>query len=678
MRRTLTILSLTFALAAMPGCFGSDTPEKVMQPADEFSADSTVSDTSDSEPAEVAQMKAEPPPPSADADKGDASAYDAPATAASSSKRGKKAGVSDALSPRGIARGDSAPRVRTQSLNSELRSGGGGARVSSAGSGSSVGIGRVGTVSRRSSSRSHNKAMSDVKGVRVPGASSSGVASLDAAPPRAHSESKRDAARRKVATKDRRVAQPTPAPEPIYAELDEGGSFQHAGTNPFTETREDKLSTFAIDVDTASYTYARRFLRNGSRPGASSVRVEEWVNAFHYEYKNPTGHPPFNIAMEAGPSPLDEGRHILRVGIQGKKVSAKDRKPVHLTFLVDTSGSMSRHDKLPLAQKALHHLVDNLSSKDSVALITYAGSTSEVLTQTSARHKDRIHRAIDALRSGGGTAMGSGMEMAYRNAGKFVAPGSVSRVIVLSDGDANIGRTRHQDILKSIKGYVSEGITMSTVGFGTGNYRDHLMEQLADAGDGNYSYIDSFAAAQKVFGTDLSGTLQVIAKDVKIQVEMNPKVVKRYRLLGYENREVADRDFRNDKVDAGEIGAGHSVTALYEVELVDPYASVRDDVATVRVRYKQPRGTRATEVAETFTQNHVRTRFGDLERDTRWAAAVSLAAEVLRGSPYARDKSLEDAWALAAEASGGKYAKERRELVDLLDRTHRREALAAR
>jgi Ca-activated chloride channel family protein len=658
MRRTLPIASLTFLLACFSGCSDAEAPQEVIQ-LEDTGADSV----------EVADVLADPEPTSsarAPADKRDAAPRAAEQKVAAADKASAVQGV-PATKPSGTvgigrvgtlgrgsgnaAYGAASSGVSTSSLDSVLSKGGASGK-------------------RRTKSRS-------VKRARVPGAAAYKVAARSSALPTV--DSRRMAPGKKsthMARKDRMRA--APMPDPVYNHLDEGGTFQHAGINPFTETREDKLSTFAIDVDTASYTYARRFLNNGTRPNPSSVRVEEWVNAFHYAYNNPTGKHPFGIEMEAGPSPLDEGRHILRVGIQGKKISAKNRKPVHLTFLVDTSGSMSRQDKLPLAQRALHHLVDNLKSTDSVALITYAGSTSQVLPQTSARHKSRIHRAIDGLRSGGGTAMGTGMEMAYRNAGKFVAPGSVSRVIVLSDGDANIGRTSHDAILQSVKGYVSEGIKLSTVGFGTGNYRDHLMEQLADAGDGNYSYIDSFAAAKKVFGTDLSGTLQVIAKDVKIQVEMNPKVVKRYRLLGYENRDVADRDFRNDKVDAGEIGAGHSVTALYEVELVDPYAKVKGNVATVRVRYKQPRGTKATEVSRTFTQNHVRTRFGDMSRDTRWASAVSLAAEVLRGSPYTRDKTLEDAWALAAEAAGGPYKKERRELVDLLDRTHRREALAVR
>ena len=668
MRRTLPIVSLTFALVGLPGCFSGEAPQEVIKLEDHISDDEAPDSAADGDSVAYADEPAPPPV----ADKAPQQAR--PAEPKVAYEGAKKESLRDALSGVGVANSGSVG-VSTSSLNSSLRKGGGSGKLSIRGSGSGgVSVGRVGT-----SSRSSRRVRARTKSMPAPAASSYKVSS-SASSAMPTMERRSVAKRKKMAKKDRRA----PAPQKVasvdrsYAELDQGGTFQHAGTNPFTVTTKDKLSTFSIDVDTASYTYGRRFLKNGNRPNASSVRVEEWVNAFHYEYKSPTGRHPFGISMEAGPSPLDEGRHVLRVGIQGKKISNKDRKPVHLTFLVDTSGSMSRRDKLPLAQRALHHLVDNLDSRDSVALITYAGSTSEVLPQTSARHKQRIHRAIDSLRSGGGTAMGSGMEMAYRNAGKFVAPGSVSRVIVLSDGDANIGRTSHEAILKSIKGYVSEGIKMSAVGFGTGNYRDHLMEQLADAGDGNYSYIDSFAAAKKVFGTDLSGTLQVIAKDVKIQVEMNPKVVKRYRLLGYENRDIADRDFRNDKVDAGEIGAGHSVTALYEGELVDPYAKVKDDVATVRVRYKKPRGMKATEVSKTFTQNLVRTRFGDLDRDTRWAAAVSLAAEVLRGSPYARDKSLEDAWALAAEAAGGKYAKERRELVDLLDRTHKREALAVR
>jgi Ca-activated chloride channel family protein len=328
---------------------------------------------------------------------------------------------------------------------------------------------------------------------------------------------------------------------------------------------------------------------------------------------------------------------------------------------------MQDEDKLPMAKKSMHLLVDQLDERDSVAIATYAGADTLVLPSTNATNKARIHDAIDRLQSGGGTNMGSGMELAYREAGKHVGGGMVSRVIVLSDGDANIGHTSYDQILASIKGYVSEGVTLSTVGFGNGNYNDNLMEQLADAGNGNYSYIDSMKAARKVFVDDLTGTLQVIAKDVKVQVEFDPAVVGAYRLVGYENRDVADRDFRNDKVDAGEIGAGHTVTALYEVAL-KPGASTDGALCTVHLRSKAPRAEKATETQAVFTTSRIQKRFADLTADTRFAAAVGVASEILRGSPYAAKLTLEDARAMAAEAADGKYAAERQELVNLLSR----------
>jgi Ca-activated chloride channel family protein len=484
--------------------------------------------------------------------------------------------------------------------------------------------------------------------------------------------------------KEDRIAQATPPPPPADPVIEPmpgeqpGGTFVNHGVNPFVRTEEDRLSTFAIDVDTGSYTYARRFLRQGQAPAPGSVRVEEWINAFHYDYPSPEGEHPFAIHMQAGPSPLSDDTQILRVGIQGDRLTERERKRVNLTFLVDVSGSMSSADKLPMAQQALEVLVGNLRDDDSVALVTYAGHTGVVLEQTKiGGNRERIISAIHHLRSGGGTAMSSGMQLAYENAHKFLDGESVSRVIVLSDGDANIGHTGHSDMLRQIRGYVSEGVTLSTVGLGNGNYRDHLMEQLANAGNGNYSYIDSIDAAEKLFGTDLVGTLQVIAKDVKIQVEMNPEVVAAYRLLGYENRDIADKDFRNDKVDAGEIGAGHSVTALYEVKLQpgvagwateEGRAELASDIATVRVRYKQPRGEVATEVTEAFTAAHVKSSFSHLDHNTRFAAAVSLASEIFRGSPYAEGRSLEDAYRLASQSAAGPTPEERREFVELLRR----------
>jgi Ca-activated chloride channel family protein len=453
----------------------------------------------------------------------------------------------------------------------------------------------------------------------------------------------------------------------IDGAISQGGGFAAVAVNPWVKTADDTQSTFAIDVDTASYTFARRYLERGQRPPQGSVRVEEFVNAFHYSYAPPTDDA-FRVHLAAAPSPLGRGHHLVRVAVKGQEVSNAARAPVHLTFLVDTSGSMGASDKLPLAQQALHHLVDNLRDDDSIALITYAGSTQVILEQTKVAKKRSIHDAIDRLRTGGGTNMGSGMELAYKNAHRYLSSESESRVIVLSDGDANIGRTTHGSILDAVKGYVSEGVTLSTVGFGTGNYQDTTMEQLANAGNGNYSYIDSMKAAKKVFGTDLAGTLQVIAKDVKIQVEFNPDTVKRYRLLGYENRDIADHEFRNDKVDAGEIGSGHSVTALYEVELNDDVAGSTSTLANVHVRAKTPKGVKATESTFALDGRDVADRFGDLDRDTRFAMALALAGEVLRGSAHAEGFTLEDAYHLASEAADGPYAEERQEFVTMLGR----------
>jgi Ca-activated chloride channel family protein len=387
----------------------------------------------------------------------------------------------------------------------------------------------------------------------------------------------------------------------------------------------------------------------------------------HYAYAAPPKSQavPFAIHVAGAPSPIARGKHLVRVALQGKQVTTAERGPTHLVFLVDVSGSMKAHDKLPLAKDAMHKMVDGLRADDSIALVTYAGSTGVVLPTTSLREKARIHAAIDRLSSGGGTNMGSGMELAYREAAKQLGGGRSARVVVLSDGDANIGRTSHQEILKSVKGYVSEGVMMSTVGFGTGNYNDHLMEQLANAGNGAYTYIDSAKTAERFFVHELNGTLETIAQDVKIQVEWNTDVVSRYRLVGYENRDVADVDFRNDKKDAGEIGAGHAVTALYEVELTSPSPS--GPLGTVRVRAKQPRGSRADEHSVAIAPSVIQDRPGDLDDDARAAAAVALAAEVLRRSPYAEGRTLSEAAALLREAATGPHAAERLELArDLL------------
>src|SRR5262245_39274827 len=313
--------------------------------------------------------------------------------------------------------------------------------------------------------------------------------------------------------------------------------YKDYGVNPVTPPEKDRFSTFPIDVDPASYAVSRRKLLQGGLPPYDAVRAEEFLNYFDYAYPAPT-QVPFAVHLAAAPPPFTQGHHLVRVALQGKRIAPSERKPVHLVYLVDTSGSMQSQDKIGLVKKSLQVLTRALRSGDTVALCTYAGSVREVLAPTGIDNKDRILSAIEDLTAGGSTAMASGIDLAYRLAERTMVPNHVNRVIVLSDGDANVGATSHDEILQRIARYKDKGITLSTVGFGNGNYKDTMMEQLADKGNGNYTYIDNESQAQRVFSDQLSGMLEVIARDVKIQVEFDPAVVKEYRLIGYENRDV--------------------------------------------------------------------------------------------------------------------------------------------
>ena len=453
------------------------------------------------------------------------------------------------------------------------------------------------------------------------------------------------------------------AAAPAADQVGDGETYGDYGVNSWTDTAKDHLSTFAADVDTASYTIARRKIVEGQMPPAESVRVEEFLNYFKYRYPQPEGGA-LGVTMDAAPSPFSAGKHLLRVGIQGRRLSVSERKAAHLTFLVDVSGSMQSPDKLPLAQRALRLLVDNLRDGDTVSLVTYAGNVRVVLPHTGMEKKALIHEAIAGLTAGGSTAMASGIELAYQQATKVLDGQSLSRVIILSDGDANVGRTTPDGIRELIAGHTKEGITVTTVGFGMGNYKDDVMEQFANKGNGNHSYVDSLFEAKRVFQTELGGTLEVIAQDVKLQVDFDPAQVSRYRLAGYENRDIADRDFRNDKVDAGEIGSGHTVTALYEVEL-KPGAGER--FCTVRVRAKKPRGTEAAEQAFPFPAAALATRFDGAANDLRFATAVMGAAELFRQSPHARGWNLDAILEIARSAAGDEA--DRREFVSLLEKS---------
>ena len=462
------------------------------------------------------------------------------------------------------------------------------------------------------------------------------------------------------------VATPLPtATRPTAGDAQTGEAYHDYGKNPWVEASKDHLSTFAADVDTASYTIARRKLTEGTRPDKASVRVEEFVNYFRYAFPEPTPGTPFAVALEAAPSPLQSGRYVLRAGVATKAKSISERKPAHLVFLVDVSGSMDQPDKLPLAKQALRILTNNLGDNDTVSVVTYAGDSRVVLPATGIAHKAQILAAIDGLRVGGGTAMGSGIDLAYAQAMAGLAPGAVSRVIVCTDGDANVGPHTHEEILKLITGRAKEGVTLSTIGFGMGNYKDDMMEQLADRGNGNNFYIDSEAAAKRVFQEQLGSTLEVVAKDVKLQVDFDPLMVARYRLVGYENRDVADEDFRNDRVDAGEIGAGHQVTALYELELTAKGQQAKAPIAMMRVRYKQPDGEKATEAAFPMVGGPAAS-FENSSPEFRFAFAVAAFADILRGGQDAEHWGLPQVRKLAASAAGDN--KDRQELVGLIDR----------
>ena len=423
--------------------------------------------------------------------------------------------------------------------------------------------------------------------------------------------------------------------------------FKHYGVNPFIDTDDDNLSTFAVDVDTASYSVARAYVNDGYLPEPASVRVEEFVNAFDQGYA-PPAEGAFAIRVDGAPSPFGgDNRKLMRVGLQGETVSQDARKDATLIFAIDVSGSMDRGDRLELAKRALRMLTEQLRQRDEVGIVTYGDYASVLLEPTNGGETRAISGAIDSLYPGGSTYAEAGLRLAYEIAAARVRPGRVTRVILLSDGVANVGDTGPDSILKSVRDYVDEGVTLTTVGFGMGNYNDILMERLANDGDGTYHYVDTAEEARRLFVQNLVGTLQNIAKDAKTQVVFDEDTVRSYRLLGYENRDVADEDFRNDAVDAGEIGAGHSVTALYELKLQDNAPS-DGKIATIHMRWADPDNGEVTEISRDFRLNDMSSEFEDASPRFQLAAVVAEYAELLRESYWAREGSLDT---VASEAA---------------------------
>ena len=450
--------------------------------------------------------------------------------------------------------------------------------------------------------------------------------------------------------------------------------------NGFISVGNDPLSTFAIDVDTASYSNIRRFIEQGSLPPAGAIRAEEMINYFDYGYPQPEKEP-FSLTLESGPCPWQPQDRLVRIGLQAKDIDKKDLPPSNLVFLIDVSGSMSSPDKLPLLKKAMALLVDQLDGRDRVAIVAYAGWERVVLPPTAGDQKKVLLAAIDALESGGSTHASRGILTAYELARQTFMPGGNNRLILASDGDFNVGITDRGELEKLVEDQRRSGIYLTLLGFGEGNYHDDTMEILADRGNGNYAYIDSLLEAKKVLVKELSGTLFTLAGDVKIQVEFNPARVAAYRLIGYENRALADEEFNDDGRDAGEIGVGHRVTALYEIVpagtnapvAVDPLKYQKkarvtaggDELLTVKVRYKPLQESRSRLVERSLRAESGRPAESSI--DFRFAAAVAAFAMKLDDSPFLNGYSYKDITDLARAARGEDRDGYRAEFVKLVE-----------
>jgi Ca-activated chloride channel family protein len=470
---------------------------------------------------------------------------------------------------------------------------------------------------------------------------------------------------------------------PVYQQPANTERYQHLDDNPVHLVAEQPVSTFSIDVDTGAYANVRRFLNAGQLPPQDAVRVEEMINYFDYQYSPPASRDvPFRVTTEVAPAPWNPQALLMKIGIKGFEVAAAERPPANLVFLIDVSGSMQSPDKLPLLKNAFRLLADQLTARDRVSMVVYAGSSGVVLEPTAGDQKHKIREAIDRLEAGGSTNGAEGIERAYQLAHDAQIKGGINRVVLATDGDFNVGVVDFAALVDMAERQRTGGVALTTLGFGTGNYNDQLLERLADAGNGNYAYVDTLSEARKVLVSELSSTLFTIAKDVKIQVEFNPAAVLEYRLIGYENRMLAREDFNNDKVDAGEIGAGHRVTALYEVVpvgkngRVDPlrYAQpnaltepvrASNELAFVRLRYKKPDADASQLLEYPITKGSVAT-LDQLSPDFRFAASVAAFGQLLRGGKYVGNFGYDQVAQLARGALGEDTEGYRREFLSLV------------
>lgn len=457
----------------------------------------------------------------------------------------------------------------------------------------------------------------------------------------------------------------------------------------FRPVSEHPLSTFSIDVDTASYSNMRRFLTSGQLPPTDAVRIEELVNYFDYNYPQPKGNKPFAANVEIAAAPWNEEHRLVRVGIQGRKIETEQRPTCNLVFLIDTSGSMKPTNKLPLVAQSMLLLTENLGPHDHVAIVTYAGQAGVLLPAVHGNEYEKIEAAIKSLNAGGSTNGSGGIQMAYEIARQNFNAKGVNRVILATDGDFNVGTTNPAELVSLIEAEAKSGVFLSVLGFGMGNYKDSTLESLADKGNGNYAYIDTINEGRKVLGEQMFGTLITIAKDVKIQIEFNPALVAAYRLIGYENRLLQKEDFNDDKKDAGEIGAGHTVTALYEIvpigveapASVDPLkyqktgaksepklskAAKSAELFTLKLRYKEPAGEKS-KLIEIPVKDQNR-KFAKASADFQFAASVASFGIQLRKSKFSGDISLDGILEIAASAKGADPSGYRAEFVQLVQK----------
>ncbi len=486
-----------------------------------------------------------------------------------------------------------------------------------------------------------------------------------------------------VASPVMRMAEPAPPPPPGYWQPDNTSKFPDAKPNPVMVTAEQPVSTFSIDVDTASYGVVRDALNAGALPPADAVRIEEMVNYFDYAYPLPESRAvPFSTSIRVYPTPWNKDTQILHIGIKGFDIPKKERPPANLVFLIDSSGSMDEPNKLPLLIRSFHLLVDQLNARDRVTIVTYAGAAGVVLPPTPGSDKAKILAALDQLHAGGSTAGGEGIRMAYQLAEANFVKGGVNRVLLATDGDFNVGITDPKALEDFVTRERSSGVYLTCLGFGTDNYNDAMMQKIAQAGNGNAAFIDTLNEAHKVFVDQISGTLFTIANDVKIQIEFNPARVAEYRLIGYETRMLNRTDFNNDHVDAGDIGSGTTVTALYEITPVGSKAQMSDpsryqkpaapaansnELAFLKIRYKLPGETASKLIDRPITNADVTTDFNTVSPDMRFAASVVGAAQLMRHDPYIKDFSYDRARMIATASRGDDPFGYRAEFIRMLD-----------